>query len=402
MTFFRALLGGAAAAGGGGGTDTADLITALGGNSAVRAFYDYRYEIASVSGLVSQWDDVRGAGYGVPALAQATSGNRPTLASDGVTVSSGAHWLRTTSSPVFALGDPMTLVVVGALNSQGYLASIDTGGGTLPGTAVALVSESVFETKLAGVTRASGAGGGYSCGVERGTAVRVLAMARGSTRAADRFFTPDQDPSNILIPGAGTGWTSFGGTSEALSVLSAGDGYFGPTDARACAVLVLDGVATTTQIEDITDWAETYHGAARFTRRPYWPTNPMWLGTRLGAMGAQPTSTIDASDPNGPFWYGFGFATGRAELFEVEIATTGSFTVTTTDAAPADTVYPYIRLYDAAGTLLATHGGSHPTFTATLATATAGNRYFVEVFQGNAAQTTPYDMTLSGTATLVP
>lgn len=123
-----------------------------------------------------------------------------------------------------------------------------------------------------------------------------------------------------------------------------------------------------------------------------WPGHPDWPVTPMLTVGPHGPNLIESTDPQGPFWYAYPHAAGRAELYSLQIGTGGSLTATLSATSGS----PYIGIYSSGGTLLA---GGFPASSATI-TAANNTAYLIEVFQGSAGNPTTYTLTLSGAATV--
>jgi hypothetical protein len=101
-------------------SDVTNLIAALGGDTAVLAIYDVRYNVTRVAGHVTTWDDARGTGYG-PALVPTQVGAKYQPLYNGsygpiLFSQTDSNALRTAlPSPLFDLSKPLTLVYVGSV-----------------------------------------------------------------------------------------------------------------------------------------------------------------------------------------------------------------------------------------------------------------------------------------------
>jgi hypothetical protein len=118
-------------------SDVTTLITALGGDASVLAFYDARHNVTVAGGRVSSWGDARGAGFG-PALVPTQSGTTHQPVYNGATGPILFSWSDTNAlrtavpSSLFDLSKPLTMVYVGSVT----LASSGLGS-------VAIASDSI-------------------------------------------------------------------------------------------------------------------------------------------------------------------------------------------------------------------------------------------------------------------
>lgn len=96
--------------------DVSRLVRDLGGDGSVAAVYDVRFlgTLTQAGGLVSQWDDVRGVGFGPSLLASGTA--RPTYSAAGLVFDGSANGLRAVGSTALgATPDDSILAVVGVM-----------------------------------------------------------------------------------------------------------------------------------------------------------------------------------------------------------------------------------------------------------------------------------------------
>lgn len=96
---------------GGVSPDVSALVSALGGDGAVAAFYDYRFGVQATGGVVDSWSDSRGIG---PALS-VTGSARPLLGASGVTFDGVDDYLRASGGTLNGFGDPMALFLVAVM-----------------------------------------------------------------------------------------------------------------------------------------------------------------------------------------------------------------------------------------------------------------------------------------------
>lgn len=105
------------------------LITSLGGNSSVLAFYDGRSGVTAPGGNVSSWADVRGAGFG-PSL---SANGSPTYASNAISFGLSTD-LHSATTALFATTNAGSLLIVGS----------DSGGGNLAGVAPSAAASTII------------------------------------------------------------------------------------------------------------------------------------------------------------------------------------------------------------------------------------------------------------------
>lgn len=231
------------------GLGNTQLISDLGGNSAVLAFYDVRQNV-TLSGLtVPAWDDVRGAGAGFgPTLSGA--GHAP--AWDGVnqlvTTDGAATYLASSAVALFNnFGVGLTVVYVGNIPSAASRKfAVAVANAAVQTAGVGLTSES------SGFIGARFNGGTATSTAATGSALRLSFAAKESTTAGDV-----EVPTLAQVRQFGSAAVS-ANCSLTLGDVVAGGGSLLATSARA--ILVLAGLYTTTQRDKIKTWAQTYHG----------------------------------------------------------------------------------------------------------------------------------------------
>lgn len=233
------------------GAGNTALITALGGNAAVLAFYDARVGVTLASGKVSAWADVRGAGFG-PSLVQATPANQPAYDGANITVDGVSTCLISgaTAAMFNLVGVAMTLVVVGSINTaSGSVAGIGDGA-TTDMLLVRGVSSKIF-----GV---GGNNSGVTTTVATGAAIRISLVAKNGTTSLS-IEVPNQAKASTVVSAAsgGDAYLAVGGRPNTGGTVTA----FGAGSIQA--VLALAGVYSSGQAAAIEAWAENplYHSA---------------------------------------------------------------------------------------------------------------------------------------------
>lgn len=230
------------------------LITDLGGDSQVLAFYDTRQGVTVDTGKVSQWDDVRGAVGYAPSLAQATAGNRPswdavnetiTTVGDGVTVNT----LATAADATFSLsGAARALVLIASVSHPGtgnlYAAMVQDGAF---GRYLGIRAEE-SNADIAGITTQ----GNLFPSVAGSTTRRIIIVAQNSSTGSSIEIPNDTKESGTgSAPGAGNNILTVGAHS--------GSGAGAVLTVRAVLWLAFEPSAG--QVTTLKTYATTHHGA---------------------------------------------------------------------------------------------------------------------------------------------
>jgi hypothetical protein len=227
--------------------DVTTLVTALGGDASVAAFYDVRTRVTKSGATVSQWDDARGnAGFG-PALVQATGTRKPAwdaanllITTDGVD-----DILKSAVIAGFDMAAGKTLVIVGysLQASEKYAAIIQDAG---PGTWLGIKSQ--------------GGGSGYWRANISGSATGNVPVTDAvihsyfvsNAAAVGKVEVPNQAALTVAI-------TALAAANRELVIGGIDDGLYSNTVYRA--VIVLNGAFTNGQRDSIKAWAVANHGA---------------------------------------------------------------------------------------------------------------------------------------------
>ena len=218
--------------------DWQTLITALGGNSSVLAFYDGRFNVTSSAGVASAWTDVRGGGFG-PAFA-ATGTGQPayngtsTLTFDGV---ANAMW--TAASALFDVSGPLSFVMVGSSTATTNWAGIADSS-----TAVRLLSHFPTSSNYSARGGSPNTTAGSST-VATGSTTRLLIASSGAN--AVNIDAPTKTRVSAAITMCATGHNT----------LSLGS-YFQNTSVKPCivkAVLIIPRVVTAGDITALKTYA---------------------------------------------------------------------------------------------------------------------------------------------------
>lgn len=232
--------------------DIATLITALGGNGAVAAFYDCRTGLTILPGnLVSAWADARGGGFG-PTLVQATGSKQPTIGGDGslLTVAASLQNLFAAANALFNIGGSYTLIFVGAI----------------PGTKAATqyaCSIGNASTALLGITQL---GASNLWGVKGGGAIVQQQSATSSVPATYRVVIATLNGTTVLgiqcPTHAITTQTIVTPNANASAVMTFGgfNGASGNGDVAGRAIIALPSLITAPQITAVGAWATPAHG----------------------------------------------------------------------------------------------------------------------------------------------
>lgn len=232
--------------------DIAALVSVLGGNASVPAFYDVRAGVTATT-TVSQWDDARGVtGFG-PSLVQATANSRPTFDPFAQTLTFDAtdDTLATGASALFALAVPITLVLIGAIQQTAAIAhcmAIADAAGlsrfmSIRGTATA-------SGVLAMQVQASGSAGSVVVSTTRRCAIAGTDGTTGMT-----FDVP-----NVARVSSAAGASPASGNN----ILTLGNSFSGnvsPASLVVRAALVLNRQATAADVATLLAWAQANHGA---------------------------------------------------------------------------------------------------------------------------------------------
>jgi len=233
------------------GAGNTALVTALGGDAAVLAFYDVRKNVTLNGSTVSQWDDVRGAtGFG-PSLAQATAANQPTWDSAALTMTfnTTSADLHTPATALFDLSSGLSIAYVGTLPAvnNSYAASVadSAAANRVLSVAVALEPNVATKTFPGPVILTSG--------VAAGSTRRLMLAAAISTTSQSEVPAHARATSTITAVSAGN------------NALCLNEYFAGAGAPRAGiivrAVLVLAGSYTTAQKNALATWASNplYH-----------------------------------------------------------------------------------------------------------------------------------------------
>jgi lysophospholipase L1-like esterase len=101
--------------------DVATLIAAFGGNAEVDYFFDTEQGVTQAGGVMTAWDDVRGAGFAPQAVGMKGAGAFPawnagprTIVTDGV-----QNWLQTAAHTRFDMSGDETLIEISAMAAPG-------------------------------------------------------------------------------------------------------------------------------------------------------------------------------------------------------------------------------------------------------------------------------------------
>lgn len=220
-----------------------DLITALGGDSAVAGFWDYRYALYGLSGVVDAWGDIRGGN--AAALIGSGSG-RPVCGAGGLTFNGTTHFLR-------ALGGLQAIT-----GSCGCI--LITRGTSVPDRREWELSVDAATSILSGT---------ITSGPVYGVGAATTPLTQSAPTASARIFharrTVTVDTASRLGSGAETASASATGGVTANRFTLGGSRndtptlFSGLTDLKA--VILLAGVYTPAQVALINAWAQTAHGA---------------------------------------------------------------------------------------------------------------------------------------------
>lgn len=234
--------------------DIAALISVLGGNTVVSAFYDVRAGVTATT-TVSQWDDARGAtGFG-PSLVQATSGNRPAWDPSALTMSFDGidDTLATVASPLFALATPMSLAFVGSVQ---VLAAASL--------AMAVTDQSVF-TRLFGI-RHTGTGAGVLTGQLQNSILAGGTVVASTTRRLIVVGTDGLTTISLDIPSVArvAGVSGVAAAATGNNILTIGNTFTGRGEPALLAVraaLCISRQVTAGDVTTLLAWAQANHGA---------------------------------------------------------------------------------------------------------------------------------------------
>lgn len=237
--------------------DVADLVTALGGDTAVLGFYDARFGVTVSAGTVTQVDDARGAsGFG-PSLAG--TGHAPTWDAVAKTVSNTAAtmYLQSAASALFDLSASVTMINVMSVPaplSSSFMASISDGATNtrILGTKNT-ATNGVIRTSVSGgasIDSAVNASDTVRCVISvSSSSARAIAVANATiARVASSALTTSAS-NKLTIFGSGTGATNDINAIWRATVIVAGDLGIGA------------GTAYTDAVRAVAAWAAKYHGA---------------------------------------------------------------------------------------------------------------------------------------------
>lgn len=225
-----------------------------GGDAALAAIYSVTTGVTVISGVVSQWDDARGATGFAPSLAQATAGKRPVWDADRLTMTFDGvdDDLTTATSALFDLAGAYSLVMVGAfltlVPAQGWSAGITDGAA--PTKALRLRSQG-----SGGIIGAQVVAAFAQSTVATGTTRRLLVGSKNAT-TLDAFVDV---PRTARVTTAAAGTTAAGNLP--LTVGAFFTGSLSPAPAVCRAVLCLTRQATVADLAVLSDWATIYHQA---------------------------------------------------------------------------------------------------------------------------------------------
>lgn len=246
-----------------GGSDILTLIAALGGDTAVRAFYDARSNKVFTGSNVTTWNDARttpSVGHGTPLLGVGTTkpvfnSTLNTITCDGID-----NGLQTGTSSRFDLTLGRSIIYVGTLEaSNGWPVGINDNPATKwfgidCRTALEAKGNAVFTNTLP---------------TTRGTTKRVALLSR-SIVAPYGTGIPNLSQVVTKVWGrAGRGGDYLENNTAAVTAslwrLSVGNQVLVSNHAEVSAVIVLDHQATGSDWDLSCDWAELNHGAVQDT-----------------------------------------------------------------------------------------------------------------------------------------
>lgn len=226
--------------------DIPQLVTGLGGDAAVPAFYDRRIRVTHAGGKGSKVEDARGeAGFG-PAAVQTVFASQPDrdpdtgeLSFDGID-----DILLTAASSLFDVAAGKTLVLVGSSEqtASGYaLALRESNNATWLGLRTARPSNYTFEAFTGGTPRT----------VSVASLARrvVFVSATGTTLKAEV-------PSLAAASGS---YTTLPAANRILAIGGFQSSIFSKT--KVSAVIVVNGAISDAQRDLIRDWAVANHAA---------------------------------------------------------------------------------------------------------------------------------------------
>jgi len=227
------------------GAGNTALIGALGGRSAVLAFYDTRVGVTPSGATITAWNDVSGVGTYGPAMA--LSGTAPGWDSTNLLITCNANtgFLQTATSSLFDLSTAKTLVVVGtaAVGSGAALVDINDGSNAR-GMLITPANTTAFWAEwFPGSTLKSS--------TVTNSSRRIVFAALSGTTGFVEAPTVAQQTTTITAGASG---------SNHLRVLPLNSANTN-TAISVRAVLVLAGLYTTAQRDTLKNWATTYHSA---------------------------------------------------------------------------------------------------------------------------------------------
>lgn len=225
--------------------DITALITALGGNALVPAFYDGRLNVTASGGVASQWQDARGAGFG-PNLTAAGTAQPSYIGTDHLVFDGVNNQMVSAAVAAFDLSSPISLVFVSsaaaAVNGQNMGAISDAGASN--------ILDQQFQ---AGPDWGSFCGGhtdsanvGSSDGV-----IRVVVLTYSGT--AHSVQVPNHAKTSAPVTAAAAG-----NRPLTLGTYSTGQAKCPSTE---YSVFVYAGVLSAGQVTTILNWAVTNRGA---------------------------------------------------------------------------------------------------------------------------------------------
>lgn len=223
--------------------DITALITALGGNAVVPAFYDGRLNVTSAAGVASVWQDARGPGFG-PNLTAAGAAQPSYVATDHLVFDGVNNQMVSAAVPAFDLSQPISLVFVAS--------STGTAGQSMGAISDAGAGNIVDTQMQTGPNWGSYCGGHTTdAGVLNGTTIRVLVLTYSGTTTTAQVPNHAKQTSGVNAGGVGN-------QPLTLGTYSTGQAKCPSTQ---YSVFVYAGVLSSAQVTTILTWAVTNRGA---------------------------------------------------------------------------------------------------------------------------------------------
>lgn len=226
----------------------------VGGDAPMKALYSRLFGITTSSGVVDQWDDARGGGFGPSLLSTGTQRPAWDSVNSLITFDGVDDFLASAASALFDLSGAKTLALIAALPST-----------TGPAFAAGIANDATASRHM-GIRQEAGGASTIKGQLNRlGGNVAADSLVQISATRRLIIVSKTAGPTvRIKVPGqARQSATDSVSIVAGDNVLSIG-GYFqanSPAKPIVCAALVLDREPTSNDDDVLLTWAETYHQA---------------------------------------------------------------------------------------------------------------------------------------------